>query len=587
MRNILSILLLCFLTNAGFSQKLDLQLDHVNPILKNDKHGDSVRKYFSNTFYTYPKTDTSLQINKTHTRHLLMTAYYSNGLGVSYVYVLNKIPQLTKYSNDNFAFGEMNFMDAYSGSHAIPIFDTTGIIITVNGINRQNVDKYQYRVLENKTKVVLPWTKPKLFTNAYWQSRIADSTKIDTSAAYLGQFKDSFGNALTIQVRRVDQPQVMQVSMSAFWAKRTPKVISVFTFNQLESFLKIVKRQWMPVVSPSDGEWSKDSVLLRLKHNFQSTENSLIFYLDGIVNHKELLEYELINNGSSAGWQKNDLDLNLIWLKDLSPGNYKLRIRYSVQRANVCEYSFMIKAAWYQTIWAKLAFFMLGLFAVGFVFLLIRSRNQSKKMEAQDLQKQLVQTELKAIRMQFNPHFVFNALSSIQGLITKNDPDNASKYLVEFGTLMRESLKATSKEFTSLVSEIKMLENYLKLEKLRFGFEYRFEIDEHLAINEIEIPSLLLQPIIENAIKHGISALQEQGRLIIAFDKADADMVVTVTDNGDGFKDEQPAAGFGLQLTRDRIKLLNQTFDHQQITFAIKRADEQTHVIICFKNLLI
>jgi two-component system LytT family sensor kinase len=550
------------------------------------KHGELINKNFSLSFYRYPESDTALKLNKTRTRHLQMNAFYSNKLAVNYFYSTKKIPQLLDYTNDN-AKTQMYMFTSYSGTYAIPILDSSGIIITVNGINRQNVDHYQFRVLENKTKVVLPWTKPKLFVYRYWQTRIADSTKIDTESVYLGLFKDDFGKALTFQVRRVDQPDIIQVAMSAMWVKRAPKVVGVFAFTQLEDFLKIVKKQWSSAISPNEGDWAKDSVLLKLKQKFLSTENSLIFYMDDLISHKEIVEYKLVKDSDNVEWQQNDFDLNFIWLKDLTPGNYKLRIRYSVQRDNVTEYPFTVAPAWYQTIWAKLGFGLLAALSVGFIFLLIRSQKQSKKILAQGLQKQLVQTELKAIRMQFNPHFVFNALSSIQGLITKNDQDNATKYLVEFGTLMREALKASGKEFTNMTSEIKMLENYLKLEKLRFGFDYRFDIDEHLSISDIEIPSLLLQPIVENAIKHGISALQENGRLVISFNKVGPDMVVTVTDNGDGFKDDQPTTGFGLQLTRDRINLLNQTFEQQTITFTIERADANTHIILCFKNLLI
>jgi len=587
MRTLYLLFLTVVLSQTCLGQKLDMQLNSINPVIKNDQHGDSVRKYFSITFYRYPSSDPSLKINKTHTRHLWMNTFYSNKLAVKYNYALKKIPELRKYFNDNLSSGLTQPFDGYTGSYAIPIFDTTGIIITVNGINHQNADQYQFRVLENKTKIVLPWTKPKLFTERYWMTKIVDSTKVDEEVAYLGQFKEAFGKALTFEVRRVDQPEVTQVTMSALWVKWQPKVIGVFSFTQLEDFLKIVKRQWMPVITLNDGEWNVDSTRLKLKKTFPPEENSLIFYLDDIVNDKKIVEYELINGQSGEGWRQNDFDLNFILLKNLSPGNYKLRIRYSVQRDNVIEYDFTVKPAWYQTIWAKLTFGLLGVFSVGFIVLLIRSNRQTKKIAAQDVQKQIVNTELKAIRSQFNPHFVFNALSSIQGLITKNDQENATKYLVEFGTLMRDALKASGSEFTSLPAELKMLENYLRLEQLRFGFAYEFFIDEQLPVNGIEIPSLLLQPIVENAIKHGISALQENGRLIISFEKDGANMHVSVTDNGKGFNNAAPTNGFGLQLTRDRIRFLNQTLDGQQITFTIKRVDEQTLVIISFENLLI
>jgi two-component system LytT family sensor kinase len=586
MRNLYLTLLSFLISHTCYSQKLEFDLDNINPIVKSDQHGDSLRKYFSITFYSYPRTDTSLAINKTKTRHLLMNAMYSNKVAINYRYALNKIPQLNDYLADKSRMS-MQFLDAYAGNNAIPILDSGGIIITVNGINRNNVNQYQFRVLQNKTNVVLPWTKPKLFTKAYWVSQIADSTKIDEETAYLGQFKAVFGNALTFEVRRIDQPGVTQVAMSALWIKRSPKVVGVFAFDQLGDFLKIVKKQWSSMINSEEGDWAVDTTLLKLRKNFSPSENRLIFYMDDLISRKEMLEYQLVNGNQAEVWKPTAFDLNFIWLNDLAPGSYKLRIRYSIQRQHVTEYPFTIETAWYQTVWAKLAFGLLAVAAVGFIVLLIRSRKQAEKIRTQSIQKQLVQTELKSIRTQFNPHFVFNALNSIQGLITKNDQHNATKYLVEFGTLMREALKASGKEFTTLAGEIKMLENYLRLEQLRFGFSYRFAVDPRLSVNDIETPSLLLQPIVENAVKHGISALQENGLLIISFTEDGPDMVATVTDNGDGFKTGEPTTGFGLQLTHDRIKLLNQTLDNQEITFAIDRANHQTHVIICFKNLLI
>ncbi len=230
---------------------------------------------------------------------------------------------------------------------------------------------------------------------------------------------------------------------------------------------------------------------------------------------------------------------------------------------------------------------MLGILAGGFLFLLWRSGKQAKELKEQSTLKRLVQTELKSIRSQFNPHFVFNALSSIQGFITKNYSQNASKYLIGFSNLMRDSLKASDKEFVSISTEIKILENYLALEKLRFGFGYQIKVDGQIDANALEIPALFLQPLVENAVKHGISALQENGQLAVVFEKLNNGMVVSVNDNGKGFNENDNTEGFGLQLTRERIKLLNQTLNGQRIEFSVKRVGDETQVIINFKNWLI
>ncbi len=467
MDKIILILSLFLFSNIGFSQRLEMQLDSINSIIKNDSHGDSIRKYFSIT--------TSGQFYKKDS--LLIVAFYSNKLAVNYFHALEKIPELKMNQNPSDSY--LYMVNSYPGKYAIPIFDSSGIIITVNGINEENVHEYEFRVLEDSTKIVLPWTNIKLFCDPFWMTKIANPEKTDAVTAYLGQFIDEFGKALTFQVRKKDQPDFIQASLSAFWVKWQPRVVGVFTFTQLPDFLSIFKKQWVSSGNIQNEDWSIDSTLLQLKHAFHSNENSLIFYLDDIINSRNIIEYNLVKGNDSTGWNPNDFDFNIIWFNYLLPGNYQLKIRYSVQRQNICVYQFKIEFAWYQTFWFKLGLIILGLLIISFILLLLRSRSQSRKIKLQDIQKQMVQTELRSIRSQFNPHFVFNALNSIQGLMTKNDPENASKYLIQFSELMRDSLKAGNNEFISIAKEIKMLENYLNLEKLRFGFKYQIEVDKH------------------------------------------------------------------------------------------------------------
>jgi two-component system, LytTR family, sensor kinase len=580
MRRIAIFLFFCFFQRYCQAQNPVMYLDSVNPVIQHDSHGDSIRKYFSMTFINYGNSPSK-------NKKVMITAFYSNKLAVNYHQAIQKIPRLKEYGNPE-PQSYIQLIDGYAGKYAIPIFDSFGIIITVNGINPANVNDYQFRVVENKQKVVLPWTKPKLFCKAYLMTRIADADKIDEFSAYLGQFKEGYGNALTFQVRKISMPDSIITSGSAYWVKWQPRVVGVFTFSQLPDFLTIFKKQWTsPLDDPNQSDWSKDTALLKQKKEFRYNENNLIFYLDDIIKSKNIIEYSLVNGKDSTGWAITDFDFNLVWLKNLPPGKYRLKIRYSVQRNNICTYAFTIQAAWYQTLWAKAALSLLGILAGGFLLLLWRSKKQAEKLKEESTLKQLVQTELKSIRSQFNPHFVFNALSSIQGLITKNDSQNASKYLIEFSNLMRDSLKASDQEFVSISTEIKILENYLALEKLRFGFDYQIKVGAQIDANALEIPALFLQPLVENAVKHGISALQENGQLMVLFDKLNNDMVVSINDNGKGFNENDNANGFGLQLTKERIKLLNQTLNGQQIEFSVKRTDNRTQVIIHFKNWLI
>ncbi len=247
------------------------------------------------------------------------------------------------------------------------------------------------------------------------------------------------------------------------------------------------------------------------------------------------------------------------------------------------EHNFYVVPKWYQTIQAKIIIVCVIVLAV-VISLLLTYRQRIKKIRRKREQLSL---EIKSIRSQLNPHFVFNALSSIQGLINKNDIKAANHYLAEFSNLLRESLRNNDKEMVPLAIEISLLETYLKLEQLRFRFQYEIKIDERLNKNSTEIPSLLLQPLIENAIKHGVSLLADKGVVMIDFIKKDNDLLVSVADNGKGFIEIIPVNGFGLKLTKGRISLLNQTSKSQPIQLNIESIQNTgTTVHLAFKNWL-
>ncbi|MBS1735696.1 MAG: histidine kinase [Bacteroidetes bacterium] len=191
--------------------------------------------------------------------------------------------------------------------------------------------------------------------------------------------------------------------------------------------------------------------------------------------------------------------------------------------------------------------------------------------------------ELKAIRSQLNPHFIFNSLSSIQGLINTNKIESANVYLSEFSNLMRNTLTESDKIFQPLDKEINMLETYLKIEQLRFQFEYSIKVDGNAVLNQIEIPSLLLQPLVENAIKHGVSGLREKGKVDIHFYLKNRNLFAEIEDNGNGLSGKKNPNGYGLKLTDERILLLNK-IKGQHIEKKIFRMNNKTVVQIIFTN---
>ena len=171
--------------------------------------------------------------------------------------------------------------------------------------------------------------------------------------------------------------------------------------------------------------------------------------------------------------------------------------------------------------------------------------------------RRIAELELKAIRSQMNPHFVFNALGSIQSLINQEKTADANHYLVNFARLLRMALSSADKKLTSLADELEQLELYLRLEQLRVPFVYRISVAENVHPANEEIPGMLIQPIVENAVIHGIVP-QQGGHIDIHIRKADNILHIEVVDDGAGFTDDAlQKNGFGIRAINERIALLN------------------------------
>jgi uncharacterized repeat protein (TIGR02543 family) len=159
-----------------------------------------------------------------------------------------------------------------------------------------------------------------------------------------------------------------------------------------------------------------------------------------------------------------------------------------------------------------------------------------------------------------NPHFIFNALSSIQNLINQKKNGEANQYLLNFSSLLRMVLATSEKKLISVSEEAAQLRLYLQLEQLRVPFEFRIEIDDTVQPDIEEIPGMLLQPVVENAVKHGVSHVRD-GMITIRFSKEERLLFAEITDNGAGFPAQaQLQNGFGLKATEERLRLINEEF---------------------------
>ncbi|MEZ5012940.1 MAG: two-component regulator propeller domain-containing protein [Chitinophagales bacterium] len=223
-----------------------------------------------------------------------------------------------------------------------------------------------------------------------------------------------------------------------------------------------------------------------------------------------------------------------------------------------------VKTPFWATNWFKIAVIALLLFSIAWIirkrFDLLRKKQQEKL----EVQARIAELRHQALSASMNPHFIFNALNSIQQFINVHDTHEASEYLGKFARLIRIMLDAGSKTFITLQEETERLQYYLELEKIRFGnkLNYSIDIDPSLDLHMEEIPNMVIQPIVENALWHGLLPLNRPGTLTVQFKRSGKGLSVIIDDNGMGVKASAAAKqkdhnSLGIRMIRERFEMLN------------------------------
>lgn len=257
----------------------------------------------------------------------------------------------------------------------------------------------------------------------------------------------------------------------------------------------------------------------------------------------------------------------------LQPGEYTFVVEASSNQnywsKESAIISFKILPAWWQTWTFRIAGLLVILAGLLLLFRWRISHVRIRDLKKSELQNRIASFELSALRAQMNPHFVFNAINSVQYFITTNDPDSSQKYLSKFAKLIRYVVENSKLTTIPIKQEIEALNLYLDLEALRFGtrFEYAITIDKNVDAEYTQIPSMLIQPYVENAIWHGIMHKKGSGRIEISMKLVGHILQVVVEDNGIGrsksreLKQASPTAehkSVGLSNTKERLEIINQ-----------------------------
>jgi len=330
---------------------------------------------------------------------------------------------------------------------------------------------------------------------------------------------------------------------------------------------------------PSDTKGDEE-IMLSHVDNFFTIEFSALDYTHPAKNH-----YNYRLNGVDKNWV-HIINKNYASYTNVPPGHYVFEVMGSnsngVWNKITRQLNIIITPPFYKSGWFKLLLTLLLAFSAIMTVLLIRIRERHKAA----LNRKIAELKLKALRAQMNPHFIFNTLNSIQYYISVNDQKSAYLYLSKFSRLMRLTLDNSEKSSIPLDQELELLKLYLELQQLRFEdkFDYNINVSPDIPLNEIEIPTMILQPFIENSIQHGIGKMKDKGHIDISMEKSDNLLVCSIEDNGIGINSSLESAcevhpghkSAGINLIRERLNILS-AVRNKPIDFKIYDLSENTN----------
>jgi len=305
-------------------------------------------------------------------------------------------------------------------------------------------------------------------------------------------------------------------------------------------------------------------------------ENHIAFEFLGInLKRPENVMYRWQLVGFDDRWSPLSKDRNIVY-SNLNPGTYTFRLKACNEDGVWSEpisYSFIVATPYWKTIWFRVLMVLTAVVLLLLIYIVslrrIRKNAQIRQREV-EFGMELLELEQKAMRLQMNPHFIFNALNSIQSLIGTGKETEARYFLAKFSRLMRQILDNSRKSSITLQEEIQSLENYLLIEQFCNGhrFEYEISVDPTLEVDFLNLPPMILQPFVENAIKHGMRGIPEgsnSGRISIRFTDEQTTLKCVIEDNGIGREKaaelnkqskETYHESTAMRVTTDRLNLM-------------------------------
>ncbi len=360
----------------------------------------------------------------------------------------------------------------------------------------------------------------------------------------------------------------------------TPSGLTIFDVTQIKK-----EKKPMPVILTGISIANKDTTIQNYYHlDYSNNTIQINFTISNFPKDDIVYFYRL--KGLDDNWaQTNSKELRF---PKLPAGSYLFEIYakniHGEKSIINNDLKLVILRPYWQTWWYYLLIVLSGIGIIAGLTYQIFKRLRRRKEQRLRFQNQIMSSRLQALQSQMNPHFIFNALNAIQHFFTIGDKERAILHLNKFAKLIRLIFEYSKENFISLEKEIKFLDLYLKLEKLRFNdkIEIQLEIDPDIDLENHFVPPLLIQPMIENAFKHGLLHKEAGGVLKIQFKKIEKkDIYCKIEDNGIGRKAAQQLNQWrpseyrssGVKNTKERIALINQ--DEQSLSIKMNITDKE------------
>lgn len=455
-------------------------------------------------------------------------------------------------------------------------------------IHKDSLKYYRYSIVENDSIFLVDDAIPSKI-NFRWNSR-SDFPNYFTMS--LGDY-DVVGKKITVKVYKL--PQKFKVTTTVIYNRPLlpPKILNKDIFSESINTKGLSAREMTDLIRKKGrqsfflkGKPFKDGEIIvvndsikRMSIGIRNTGVNFIYKVKITRYSNDYPEEKVL---TANDWENSHITIDAEYFK--KPGTYRVAIAPEIYRTldlprgisfTLTETSFEFTVIEKEEkLFTSKELLLISVIIGGFcgltsvLILNNRKRKAAQILAKQSQEKEIAKLQLESVRSQLNPHFLFNALAGIQTLMNKNEIDNANRYLVKFARLTRNVLD--HKELISLTSEKTLLDDYLQMEQLRFGFQYQISASPDLDVENIEIPAMLLQPFVENAVKHGIAEKGNDGKIEIGFMAQSADLVLSIKDNGSGFDVSQNYEGLGLALTKNRISLLNSIYKENQFLLDMK-----------------